>query len=148
MTSVNGVDRPLHVANLLGFVMARLRDEIVVDVRPPFTELRVSHYRLLDMIPAEGARITDLAAHAGMTKQGLGQHVDYLQARGYAESARLESDRRVRLVRRTAKGDEATAFARAAIERVEEGWAERLGAERYADFRKALLEIGAGQPAR
>src|ERR1044071_8977335 len=103
MTSVNGLHTPPHVANLLGLVFARLRNEIVAGVQPPFAELRVSHYRLLDMIPPDGARITDLAAHAGMTKQGLGQHVDYLQERGYAESVRLETDRRVRLVRRTAK---------------------------------------------
>ncbi|ONI72489.1 hypothetical protein BWI15_16920 [Kribbella sp. ALI-6-A] len=139
---------PPHVANLLGVALERLREQILAGAERPFPGLRVSHYRLLDMIPPEGARITDLAAHAGMTKQGLGQHVDYLQERGYAESARLEGDRRVRLVRRTEKGDEATAFARAAIARVEQEWAERLGAERYADFRQALVELGVGQPTR
>ena len=66
-----------------------------------------------------------------MTKQGLGQHVDYLQKLGYAESDRLRADRRVRLVRRTAKGDEAVAFGRAAIERVEALWSNRLGPARY-----------------
>ncbi|GAB3811231.1 MarR family winged helix-turn-helix transcriptional regulator [Kribbella italica] len=155
MTSVNGLpglNHPPHVANLLGAVMARMREEILEGPGQPFPGLRVSHYRLLDLIPPDGARITDLAAHAGMSKQGLGQHVDYLQAQGYAESARLETDRRVRLVRRTGKGDEATAFARRAIDRVERLWAERLGDDRYADFRQALIEIGAsrgsGQPAR
>jgi DNA-binding MarR family transcriptional regulator len=148
MTSVNGLSglsTPPHVANLLGAVMARMRAEILEGAEQPFPGLRVSHYRLLDMIPPEGARITDLAAYAGMTKQGLGQHVDYLQAQGYAESARLETDRRVRLVRRTRKGDEAAAFARDAIDRVEQVWAERLGDDRYADFRQVLIEIGAGR---
>jgi DNA-binding MarR family transcriptional regulator len=151
MTSVNGLsglETPAHIANLLGFVLGRLRKQILAGAELPYPGLRVSHYRLLDMIPPEGARITDLAAHAGMTKQGLGQHVDYLQERGYAESARLEGDRRVRLVRRTEKGDAATAYARAAIARVEQEWAEQLGAERYADFREALFELGLGQPAR
>jgi DNA-binding MarR family transcriptional regulator len=148
MTSVNGLNglnHPPHVANLLGAVMARMREEILEGPGQPFPGLRVSHYRLLDLIPPDGARITDLAAHAGMSKQGLGQHVDYLQAQGYAESVRLETDRRVRLVRRTRKGDEATAFARGAIDRVEQLWAERLGNDRYADFRAALIEIGAGR---
>jgi len=76
-----------------------------------------------------------------MTKQGLGQHVDYLQERGYTESERLPEDRRVRLVRRTAKGDEAVVFSQAAIGRVERHWKEQLGQERYELVREALLEL-------
>ncbi len=85
-----------------------------------------------------------------MTKQGLGQHVDYLQERGFAESERLATDRRVRLVRRTRKGDEAMAFSRAAIDRVEEAWQRELGTERYEQLRAMLIELSqpAGQPAR
>ena len=132
MTSVNASLGQLepHIANLLGVVLGRLRIEILADSEREFPGLRISHYRLLELIPAAGARITDLAELAAMTKQGLGQHVDYLQERGFAESERLTTDRRVRLVRRTGKGDEAVAFSRAAIERVEEAWqkAARPGA--------------------
>jgi DNA-binding MarR family transcriptional regulator len=77
-----------------------------------------------------------------MTKQGLGQHVDYLQELGFTESDRLPDDRRVRLVRRTAKGDEAVDFSRRTIARVERTWAEQLGAKRYAALREALLDLG------
>jgi DNA-binding MarR family transcriptional regulator len=103
--------------------------------------LRVSHYRLLELIPESGARITDLAEVAGMTKQGLGQHVDYLQELGYTESERLPEDRRVRLVRRTGKGDEAVLFSQEAIGRVEQAWKEQLGPERYEVLRTILLEL-------
>ena len=102
----------------------------------------MSHYRLLEMIPPDGARITDLAEVAVMTKQGLGQHVDYLQRLGYVESDRLRTDRRVRLVRRTPKGDEAAAYSRTAIERVEALWADRLGQDRYQALRESLRELG------
>jgi DNA-binding MarR family transcriptional regulator len=151
MTSVNApsgdtagnlpVVRGLHIAGLLGLALKRLRLEILDDSETRFPGLRVSHYRLLELIPDSGARITDLAEIAGMTKQGLGQHVDYLQERGYAESERLPEDRRVRLVRRTAKGDEAVAFSQAAIGRIEKQWRDRLGPERYELFREALLEV-------
>jgi DNA-binding MarR family transcriptional regulator len=106
-----------------------------------FPGLRVSHYRLLELIPSDGSRITDLAELAGMTKQGLGQHVDYLQKLGYTESERLSGDRRVRLVRRTARGDEAAAFSVAAIERVEAVWIERLGPDRFEELRETLREL-------
>ena len=148
MTSVNAFSgtsaQPWaeHIAGLLGQALKRIRAEILDTSEEHFPGLRVSHYRLLEMIPADGARITDLAEVAVMTKQGLGQHIDYLQRLGYAESDRLREDRRVRLVRRTAKGDDAVAFSRAAIERVEELWAERLGPERYAVLRETLRELG------
>jgi DNA-binding MarR family transcriptional regulator len=149
MTSVNdlsgGVPEQFggdHIAGLLGQAMRRLRAEILVDSETHFPGLRVSHYRLLELIPADGARVTDLAESAAMTKQGLGQHVDYLERLGYTESDRLRGDRRVRLVRRTPQGDEAIAFSRAAIARVEEVWAERLGPERYAVLRETLRELG------
>jgi DNA-binding MarR family transcriptional regulator len=154
MTSVNDLSRNidteiagLHVAALLGLVLRRLRLEILEDSEAAFPGLRVSHFRLLELIPADGARITDLAEAAGMTKQGLGQHVDYLQGLGFTESDRLQDDRRVRMVRRTAKGNEAVDFSRRAIARVERSWVEQLGAERYAALREALLDLGA-QPAR
>ncbi|MEV5966662.1 MarR family winged helix-turn-helix transcriptional regulator [Kribbella sp. NPDC051952] len=148
MTSVNDLSSPVtgpwpdHIAGLLGGAMKRLRLEILDTSEENFPGLRVSHYRLLELIPPEGARITDLAEVAGMTKQGLGQHVDYLQKLGYTESDRLSGDRRVRLVRRTARGEEAVAFSVAAIERVEEIWAERLGPERYDVLRATLRELG------
>lgn len=135
-----------HIANLLGVVIGRLRMEILQDSEREFPGLRISHYRLLELIPDGGARITDLAELAAMTKQGLGQHVDYLQKLGFAESERLAGDRRVRLVRRTGKGDEAVAFSRAAIDRVEETWQKELGPERFQQLRAMLVELS--QPAR
>jgi DNA-binding MarR family transcriptional regulator len=144
------IDRELHIAGLLGLALGRLRGEILTDSEREYPGLRVSHYRLLELIPDEGGRITDLAELAVMTKQGLGQHVDYLQRLGYVESERLPADRRVRLVRRTGKGDAAVAFSRAAIERVEETWREQLGPERYEQLRATLIELSqpVGQPAR
>jgi DNA-binding MarR family transcriptional regulator len=148
MTSVNDVSSQLtgpwsdHIAGLLGAALKRIRSEILETSEERFPGLRVSHYRLLEMIPPEGARITDLAEVAVMTKQGLGQHVDYLQRLGYVESDRLRTDRRVRLVRRTARGDEAAAYSRAAIERVEALWSDRLGPARYEALRETLRELG------
>ncbi|GAA1129406.1 hypothetical protein GCM10009630_29140 [Kribbella jejuensis] len=147
MTSVNDLpSSPAgawseHVAGLLAAALKRVREEILATSEEHFPGLRVSHYRLLELIPPGGARITDLAEVAVMTKQGLGQHVDYLQRLGYVESDRLREDRRVRLVRRTPTGDEAAAFSRAAIERIEGRWIAQLGPERYAELRETLREL-------
>src|SRR3954447_9722668 len=130
-----------HIANLLGQAIGRIRAEILTSSEERFPGLRVSHYRLLELIPDEGARITDLAQVAAMTKQGLGQHVDYLQRLGFTESDRLRGDRRVRLVRRTPPGDEAVRFSRGLIGRVEESWAQQLGPERFQLLRELLAEL-------
>ncbi|HZX07646.1 helix-turn-helix domain-containing protein [Kribbella sp.] len=142
MTSVNGVGAEAHVARLLGEALRRIREEILADSEEHFPGLRVSHYRLLELIPPEGARITDLAEAATMTKQGLGQHVDYLQKLGYTESTRLPEDRRVRLVRRTTSGDQAVAHSQAAIARVEHSWSTHLGPTRYTTLRQTLQDLG------
>jgi DNA-binding MarR family transcriptional regulator len=143
MTSVNGgpAVEVEHIAGLLGDALRVLRAEILAISEENFPGLRISHYRLLELIPPDGARITDLADRAAMTKQGLGQHVDYLQRLGFTESDRLSGDRRVRLVRRTALGDEAVAFSRSVIARVETLWSERLGTERYDVLRATLREL-------
>lgn len=142
MTSVNDDHRVDHVAGLLGQALRRIRAEVLATSEEQFPGLRVSHYRLLELIPPEGARITDLAEVATMTKQGLGQHVDYLQKLGYTTSERLREDRRVRLVRRTPLGDEAVTFSRAAIARVEQAWSDQLGPTRYKTLRETLRELG------
>jgi DNA-binding MarR family transcriptional regulator len=145
MTSVNDESRvgATHVGGLLGTALLRIRAEILATTSERFPGLRVSHYRLLELIPPEGARITDLAEVAAMTKQGLGQHVDYLQRLGYTTSERLPEDRRVRLVRRTPLGDEALTAGQAAIARVERAWSHQLGPDRYESFRQTLRELGA-----
>src|SRR4051794_5961505 len=60
--------------------------------------------RLLQVIPSEGMRVTDLAHRCGVTKQAIGQLVDTLEAQALVESGPSPGDRRVRWVRRTAAG--------------------------------------------
>lgn len=141
MSSVNVFAAP-HIAALMDFAMRRLVAELKASTTEYRNDLRSSHYRLLSMIPDEGARITDLAEIAAMTKQALGQFVDYLQSCGYVESVRSEQDRRVRLVRRTAKGTAARDVALRAIARLERTWRSELGDERYEALCDALSEIG------
>ena len=94
------------------------------------------------MIPEDGIRITELAAIAGMTKQALGEFVDSMQSDGLVVSERLEIDRRVRQVRRTPKGDEASDLVHTALAGVEDAWRERVGPRRYDAMRKVMQEIG------
>jgi DNA-binding MarR family transcriptional regulator len=134
---------PDHIARWLEEVTRRMRAELGARGLRDFPELRGSHRRLLQMIPKQGIRITDLALLAGMTKQALGEFVDWLEQAGFVASGRDPADGRVRLVTRTALGDAAADTAQRAIEAVEQAWREQLGAERYEAMKQAMREIGA-----
>ena len=132
----------LHVAVLVGRLMAEIRE---VFVREDWGGLRQSHFRLLALVPPQGISVTELAERLGMTKQAAGQFVTRLEATGHLEARADPSDRRLRVITRTALGDRTNKAVTARIRRIERGWARRVGEERYAQFRQVLGEI-AGAP--
>jgi DNA-binding MarR family transcriptional regulator len=135
---------PDHLPRWLEAVSRRLSRELGVAARGQFPELRGSHRRILQMIPPEGIRITDLAATADMTKQALGEFVDRLEQSGYVVSRRPETDGRVRMVSRTPLGDAAADAAQRTIASVEKSWRDEIGAAKYDRMMAALRELGRG----
>jgi DNA-binding MarR family transcriptional regulator len=107
--------------------------------------LRQSHFRVLSSVPAEGISVTDLAERLGMTKQGCGQFVSSLVASGHLRVTQDPADRRVRLVRRTAKGGRTVAAFTERILAIEEDWAAQVGERRYRTFRRVLEELAVEQ---
>jgi len=157
MTSAAGTSGPVSFEDVetkhLGFLIAAARDHMQGDLAVvgasiglrlgagPLDGLRASHLRLLSLIPREGARLTDLVAVAGMTKQGLGQFMDDLQEIGYITSSQDPSDRRTRILARTTKGDEAVDASNRVYALLEERWEAEVGPDRWAAFRSVLAEL-------
>ena len=139
---------PDHLARWLEAVSKRLHAELGTRGMRDFPGLRGSHRRILQMIPPEGIRITDLALLAGMTKQALGEFVDGLEGSGFVTSRRDPADGRVKLVTRTAQGDQAAATAQRALEDVERAWRKEIGAAHYDAMKQALRVLGKGSFAR
>ena len=133
---------PDHMARWLEAVSRRLRADLSGAAR---LELRGSHRRLLQMIPPEGIRITDLARRADMTKQALGEFMDWLEQAGFVASGQDPADRRVRLITRTEQGDAAAIEAQRAIDAVERGWRREVGAARYDAMKQVLRQLGRDQ---
>jgi DNA-binding MarR family transcriptional regulator len=128
----------------MAYLLNRINRRLAAEAVPPAdlaAALTVAQARLLDVIPASGCRIVDLSSELRVSKQGLGQIVAQLVAGGYLETVVDPADRRAKLVRRTARGDEVTSTIRALLSRVEARWRREVGAERYAVFREVLREL-------
>lgn len=103
--------------------------------------LRSSQIRLLSLTPEEGMRVTDLAKRAGMTKQSLGEFAGVLEQLGLMETVRDSQDRRVRILRPTARGRRVVQVSDRAIRAMEARWREEIGPRRWDAMRRTLLAI-------
>ena len=103
-----------------------------------FDDLTVAQARIAARIGEHGTRLTDLAEQAQVTKQTAGFLVDQLERMGYVDRTPDPSDGRDRLVRISARGEQARAAARRAEQRIEAEWRAHLGERRYRGLRAAL----------
>lgn len=141
MTVVKQIE-PDHIFALLGGLLDALRADFRQEakvLRQPYRRLRTSQLRLLSLTPVDGMRLTDLAVRVGMTKQALGEFANVLEGDGFLESVSDPADRRVRILRPTAKGRRAVEAGNRVISTVEERWRERLGSEHWDRLRTLLV---------
>lgn len=109
-----------------------------------FADLRPAHMGIIIHIdhPPGGTRLTELAERMQITKQSLGELVDYLEPHGYVERIPDPTDRRSKLVRLTELGWRVHEEATEVGDAIQEGWAARLGAERMQALRGLLGDLG------
>ena len=105
-----------------------------------FDDVQPAHFVPLQALwdYPEGARATELAARAKITKQSMGELVEQLATRGYVERIPDPLDGRARLVRMTSRGRKAGRMARDTVRDVEADWSGRLGARRIEALRETL----------
>jgi DNA-binding MarR family transcriptional regulator len=121
-------------------MIAEFRTELE---KTEFRDIRPTHGCVFRYVKGGGLRLTELAEHANMTKQSVGEIVDDLASRGYVERAPHPADRRAKLICLTERGEQAQAFGLRLFAEIERRWAERYGAERIAALRETLEEIAA-----
>jgi DNA-binding MarR family transcriptional regulator len=128
---------------LVRLVTDRARAELI---RAGFSEVRPAHNVVLAQAGASGsgARITDMADRAGVTKQAVTLMVDHLEAGGYVVRVADPSDRRAKLVVLTDRGAAAAEVSRRVAEEIERGWAELVGAGRLTELKTTLVDLIAG----
>lgn len=130
-----------HVGVLTGLLQQRMRGE-APDSLPTHEEgLRLSHLRVLSLVPPDGVDVSGLATRVGMTVQGAGQFVTAMVDSGHLEVRRDPEDGRRRRVHRTARGRDLVLRSSAQVNALEARWAEEVGPERYAVFRDVLEQL-------
>jgi len=106
-----------------------------------YADLRPTHGCVFRFVRDDGMRLTELATHADMTKQSVGEIVDDLVELGYVERIPDPEDRRAKLIRLTKKGVDAQRVGFGLIDDIEARWAERFGPDRVDGMREVLEEI-------
>lgn len=104
-------------------------------------EAKASFNAVFGRLPVEGARASDLAARAGITRQSMGEVIREMVELGYLEMRTDPTDKRAKLVTYT---DYGLSEARRGFEHImglEKRFAEEFGEEEYAVARHVLERL-------
>jgi DNA-binding MarR family transcriptional regulator len=96
---------------------------------------------VLRLLTTEGTRVADLPRLSGIAKEGVAFATGWLQRNDYAD---LEPDRKTgkgKLMRLTAKGEEAQRAYRRRLAIVDQRWRERFGEATVAALRESLTAL-------
>ncbi len=129
-----------------GVYLRALYDDLVLNLHQRldeagYGEITPSHGLVFQYLEDHGSRITDLAAHAGMTKQSMSALVYQLEEYGYLKRKNDPLDARAVLFILTEKGQTLKSKAQQFNYLFEKKWEKKLGASRYQDFRQMLERL-------
>ena len=129
-----------------GVYLRVLYDDLVLNLHQRldeagYGEITPSHGLVFQYLEGNGSRITDLAAHAGMTKQSMSALVYQLEEYGYLKRKNDPLDARAVLFILTEKGQLLKSKAQQLNYQFEKRWEKKLGASRYQDFRQMLERL-------
>jgi DNA-binding MarR family transcriptional regulator len=106
-----------------------------------FPEVRPSHNAVFATLEAEGSRVSDMAARAGITKQSLAAIVRDLEAAGLVTVSPDPADGRAKVVRYTERGWECVRGGSAHLRKVEKSLVSLLGRDGLDSLRTALVAV-------
>lgn len=140
----------LNTAWLLHSVFEALEHRLLTALHAAeFQGLRRTHLNLVRHLAEAGARMSDLAAQANLTKAGMTALVRECEALGLVNAAADPNDGRVRIVMFTTKGKRLKRLLREELLAAEHRMVQLLGAAPYRELRVALMSLyqPAGTPA-
>jgi len=133
--------RQTHLGRLLGHALRRFDERVLHlmahDAEVPLAlsnlaerrKVSAAHIHITRHLALEGARLTDLAELAGMSKQAMGNLVTQCEAWGLVDRAPDSRDQRARQVRFTATGLAWLQAFERAVAQAEAEFRQEVGAE-------------------
>lgn len=108
-----------------------------------YGDVRAAHFPVLQPLftRSEGARITDLAAWAHITKPSMVYLVNHLEAHGYVERTADPADGRAQRVCITERGMDVIRCVRTLVQQTEADWEDRIGPTRLAELKRILRTL-------
>ncbi|WP_213816612.1 MarR family winged helix-turn-helix transcriptional regulator [Glaciihabitans sp. dw_435] len=106
-----------------------------------YSDLRMRHSMLLELLARGGARSSVLASQLGVTKQAMGEMIDDLEKTNYIRRVDDPADRRAKLVVLSDKGHTAFTTAFEILAQMEREFADHLGETEYAAVRDAITRL-------
>lgn len=132
----------MNIGILLRTPFQQLVDEIHENLaREGYPEVRPAQGIVFQFIGKTGARLTELAAKAQMTKQSMSYLVEYLEKEGHVERADDETDKRAKIFRLTKKGWKVVAIAEKSIGNFEANCRKKMGIAKYNQLVRLLKEL-------
>lgn len=113
-----------------------------------FEGVRPAHGFAFARLAPDGATVTDLAVHLGVTKQAASQLVEEIVRKGYAERRPHPVDARAKLIVLTEQGWACTRAAEEAAAEVVQGWSAVLGEGEVRALGERLGRIAPYGPIR
>ena len=133
---------PHHILSLLH----RATDAVAAELHrrleaAGFGDIRQAHGCVFANVDRDGARLTDIAARAQITKQAVGEVVSELERLGYVERVPDPEDGRAKIVQLTERGNEAQETGFRIVAEIEAELAEHFGDEHVAALRAVLEQV-------
>jgi len=133
---------PTHVFAGIDRLQRRAGGEIGAHFDTAIPGMRGSFGLLLGILPADGARASELADLARISKQAVGKRLEEMVELGWVTMETDPADRRAKVVRRTPAGDAVRDTTDRAIAAMEREWEAEIGPRSYATFKAVLDELG------
>jgi DNA-binding MarR family transcriptional regulator len=127
---------------LAASLLFAIQDELYAELdRAGYGDVSRLHGAVIAHLEETGTRATELARRSGRHKQVIGRAIDELEALGYVERCPEETDRRAKLIVPTDRGRAVMRLSDEIVANIERRQAKELGADGYAEFRRALVAI-------
>jgi DNA-binding MarR family transcriptional regulator len=134
------VDRYL-IGALLVIPVQVMRRRVSSALADGFPDYRPNYDAVFQWLGPDGDRISDLAVRCGVSKQAMGETIDWLEQHGYVERAPDPSDGRATLVRRTELGWRVNRISREQVEATQAEWMRALGEADFVELMRLLRRL-------